>query len=94
MRHWLLPQTGKLLQTSVLTDVSSCTKAIKESRWGFGHRNSPTCRQTDRVVEAVMARTVLNPLIYLNYCVLNQLFFPDLTVQIAEVKAKNSPVTL
>lgn len=49
--------------------------------------------QTDRVVEAQMMRTLLNPLIHLNYYELDQLCFRELTLQIAEVKAKNLPVT-
>lgn len=50
--------------------------------------------QTYRVVEAEVMRTVLKPLIHSNYCELDQLCFPDLTLQIAEVKAKDLPVIL
>ena len=51
-----------------------------------------TVPHADRAIEAQMTRTVLNPLIHSNYYELDQLCFPDLTLQIAEVKAKDLPM--
>lgn len=48
--------------------------------------------QTYRMIEAEVMRTVLKPLIHSKYCELDQLCFPDLTLQITEVKDKHLPV--
>lgn len=79
-----MPEADKLLQTWVITDASPCTKAIKEAKWGFGHKIVPHAdRQSGRGSDD---DNCFKPSDSLNYYEFDWLCFPDLTLQIAEVE--------